>query len=169
METRSITFASLMETRNNGSEIYDWWCTVYPFQEYAAAGTFKQNYAKILLLLLRLRQACDHPLLVKGHQSVFKGDGSIEMAKKLSKERVIDLLARLEVSALCAVCGVSKLYILLVFWSAPVLSYFPNMWGVILESYHLYDLCPYKSSASNLHGWTYLGSYNDWTQPRFAT
>uniref|UniRef100_A0ACD5ZZ55 Uncharacterized protein n=1 Tax=Avena sativa TaxID=4498 RepID=A0ACD5ZZ55_AVESA len=73
-------------------------------QEYAAAGTLKQNYANILLLLLRLRQACDHPLLVKGHQSVFKGDGSIEAAKKLSKERVIDLLARLEVSALCAVC-----------------------------------------------------------------
>uniref|UniRef100_A0ACD5ZZC5 Uncharacterized protein n=1 Tax=Avena sativa TaxID=4498 RepID=A0ACD5ZZC5_AVESA len=74
------------------------------FKEYAAAGTLKQNYANILLLLLRLRQACDHPLLVKGHQSVFKGDGSIEAAKKLSKERVIDLLARLEVSALCAVC-----------------------------------------------------------------
>lgn len=74
------------------------------FKEYAAAGTLKQNYANILLLLLRLRQACDHPLLVKGHQSVFKGDGSIEMAKQLSKERVIDLLARLEVSALCAVC-----------------------------------------------------------------
>uniref|UniRef100_M8AYM2 Putative ATP-dependent helicase n=1 Tax=Aegilops tauschii TaxID=37682 RepID=M8AYM2_AEGTA len=73
-------------------------------REYAAAGTVKQNYANILLLLLRLRQACDHPLLVKGHQSVFKGDGSIEMAKQLSKERVIDLLARLEVSALCAVC-----------------------------------------------------------------
>lgn len=46
---------------------------------------------------------------MKGHQSVFKGDGSIEMAKQLSKERVIDLLARLEVSALCAVCRVSDL------------------------------------------------------------
>jgi hypothetical protein len=45
---------------------------------------------------------------VKGHQSVFKGDGSIEMAKQLSKEKVIDLLARLEVSALCAVCRVSN-------------------------------------------------------------
>ncbi|XP_010234334.1 helicase-like transcription factor CHR28 isoform X2 [Brachypodium distachyon] len=74
------------------------------FKEYAAAGTVKQNYANILLLLLRLRQACDHPLLVKGHQTVFKGDGSIEMAKQLSKERVIDLLARLEVSSLCAIC-----------------------------------------------------------------
>ena len=47
---------------------------------------------------------------MKGHQSVFKGDGSIEMAKQLSKERVIDLLARLEVSALCAVCRVSEIF-----------------------------------------------------------
>ncbi|VAI75716.1 unnamed protein product [Triticum turgidum subsp. durum] len=31
------------------------------FKEYAAAGTVKQNYANILLLLLRLRQACDTP------------------------------------------------------------------------------------------------------------
>jgi hypothetical protein len=97
---------------------------VYPFQEYAAAGTLKQNYANILLLLLRLRQACDHPLLVKGHQSVFKGDGSIEVAKKLPKERVIDLLARLEVSALCAVCRVSNYLEVHLFF---LFSYFPNM------------------------------------------
>ncbi|KQK18942.1 helicase-like transcription factor CHR28 [Brachypodium distachyon] len=74
------------------------------FKEYAAAGTLNQNYANILLLLLRLRQACDHPLLVKGHQSVFKGDGSIERARQLPKDLVIDLLAKLEVSSLCAVC-----------------------------------------------------------------
>ncbi|KAF2303400.1 hypothetical protein GH714_017958 [Hevea brasiliensis] len=35
------------------------------FKEYAAAGTVKQNYVNILLMLLRLRQACDHPLLVR--------------------------------------------------------------------------------------------------------
>ncbi|GJN39518.1 hypothetical protein PR202_gb28642 [Eleusine coracana subsp. coracana] len=72
---------------------------------YAAAGTLKQNYANILLMLLRLRQACDHPLLVKGNESEHGGDGSIEMAKQLSKEVVIDLLAKLEVgSAICTVC-----------------------------------------------------------------
>ncbi|KAL5231586.1 hypothetical protein ABZP36_030362 [Zizania latifolia] len=75
------------------------------FKAYAAAGTLKQNYANILLMLLRLRQACDHPLLVKGHQSDYKGDGSIEMAKQLPKEMVIDLLAKLEVTTLCSVCN----------------------------------------------------------------
>jgi hypothetical protein len=61
---------------------------------------------------------------VKGHQSVFKGDGSIEVAKKLPKERVIDLLARLEVSALCAVCRVSNYLEVHLFF---LFSYFPNM------------------------------------------
>uniref|UniRef100_A0A0D9X514 RING-type domain-containing protein n=1 Tax=Leersia perrieri TaxID=77586 RepID=A0A0D9X514_9ORYZ len=75
------------------------------FKAYAAAGTLKQNYANILLMLLRLRQACDHPLLVKGHQSEYKGDGSIEMAKQLPKEMIINLLAKLEVAALCSVCN----------------------------------------------------------------
>lgn len=80
-----------------------------PFQAYAAAGTLKQNYANILLMLLRLRQACDHPLLVKGHQSEYKGDGSIEMAKQLPKEMIINLLAKLEVGEFCSVCSVSNL------------------------------------------------------------
>ncbi|CAN6175220.1 unnamed protein product [Urochloa humidicola] len=76
------------------------------FKAFAAAGTLKQNYANILLMLLRLRQACDHPLLVKGGQSDYRGDGSIEMAKQLPKEVVIDLLAKVEVgSALCPLCS----------------------------------------------------------------
>ncbi|RLN35333.1 putative ATP-dependent helicase C17A2.12-like isoform X1 [Panicum miliaceum] len=76
------------------------------FKAFAAAGTLKQNYANILLMLLRLRQACDHPLLVKGNQSEYGGDGSIEMAKQLPKEVVIDLLAKVEVgSALCTLCN----------------------------------------------------------------
>uniref|UniRef100_A0ACD5UUY2 Uncharacterized protein n=1 Tax=Avena sativa TaxID=4498 RepID=A0ACD5UUY2_AVESA len=35
------------------------------FKKFAASGTIKQNYANILVLLLRLRQACDHPFLLK--------------------------------------------------------------------------------------------------------
>jgi SNF2 family DNA or RNA helicase len=85
-------------------------CVICPFQVYAAAGTLKQNYANILLMLLRLRQACDHPLLVKGNESEHGGDGSIEMAKQLPKEVVIDLLAKLELgSAICTVCTVSNI------------------------------------------------------------
>ncbi|CAN7050800.1 helicase-like transcription factor CHR28 [Brassica rapa] len=35
------------------------------FEAYAAAGAVYSNYAYILVMLLRLRQACDHPWLVK--------------------------------------------------------------------------------------------------------
>ncbi|XP_057962777.1 helicase-like transcription factor CHR28 isoform X2 [Malania oleifera] len=76
------------------------------FKAYAAAGTVNQNYANILLMLLRLRQACDHPLLVKGFNSESVGKYSIEMAKRLPKDMVINLLDLLETSlAICRVCS----------------------------------------------------------------
>ncbi|KAL6542853.1 hypothetical protein OROHE_010373 [Orobanche hederae] len=76
------------------------------FAEYAAAGTVKQNYINILLMLLRLRQACDHPLLVKGFSSNSKLTSSIEMAKKLSREKQNFLLSCLEASlAICGICN----------------------------------------------------------------
>lgn len=84
--------------------IYCLWLTL---QEYAAAGTVKQNYANILLMLLRLRQACDHPLLVKGYHSDSVGEASIEMARKLPREMLISFLGLLEASlAICGVCSV---------------------------------------------------------------
>uniref|UniRef100_A0A6V7QZ65 Helicase-like transcription factor CHR28 n=1 Tax=Ananas comosus var. bracteatus TaxID=296719 RepID=A0A6V7QZ65_ANACO len=76
------------------------------FKEYAAAGTLKQNYASILLLLLRLRQACDHPLLVKGHHSDNVGSDSLEMARQLPRDMQISLLSKLEgSSAICSICS----------------------------------------------------------------
>lgn len=63
-----------------------------------------QNYANILLMLLRLRQACDHPLLVKGFNSESVEKDSAEMANQLPREMVVDLLNRLT-SALCHVCN----------------------------------------------------------------
>ncbi|KAG8365487.1 hypothetical protein BUALT_Bualt18G0109900 [Buddleja alternifolia] len=75
------------------------------FAEYAAAGTVKQNYVNILLMLLRLRQACDHPLLVKGFNSNSRMTSCIEMAKKLSREKQHFLLNCLEASlAICGIC-----------------------------------------------------------------
>ncbi|KAL2541270.1 SNF2 domain-containing protein/helicase domain-containing protein/zinc finger protein-related [Abeliophyllum distichum] len=75
------------------------------FKAYAAAGTVNQNYANILLLLLRLRQACDHPLLVKGLSSDPVGKVSSDMAKRLPKELLVNLLRLLETSlAICLVC-----------------------------------------------------------------
>lgn len=75
------------------------------FKAYAAAGTVNQNYANILLMLLRLRQACDHPLLVKGLSSDPVGKVSSDMAKMLPRELQVNLLKQLETSlAICLVC-----------------------------------------------------------------
>ncbi|XP_019445634.1 PREDICTED: helicase-like transcription factor CHR28 isoform X2 [Lupinus angustifolius] len=76
------------------------------FQEYANAGTVKQNYVNILLMLLRLRQACDHPLLVKHYNSDSLWRSSAELAKKIPQEKQISLLKCLEASlALCGICN----------------------------------------------------------------
>ncbi|XP_020257734.1 helicase-like transcription factor CHR28 isoform X2 [Asparagus officinalis] len=76
------------------------------FREYEDAGTVKQNYVNILLMLLRLRQACDHPLLVKGCDSNSSQKSSMEMAKKLPKDKKIELLSCLEITlAICTICN----------------------------------------------------------------
>ncbi|CAH2036333.1 unnamed protein product [Thlaspi arvense] len=74
-------------------------------QAYAAAGTLNQNYANILLMLLRLRQACDHPQLVKGHNSDSVGKESEKAAKRLHREVKVSLLNRLQSSPICCVCS----------------------------------------------------------------
>ncbi|KAL0696837.1 hypothetical protein Bca4012_064017 [Brassica carinata] len=75
------------------------------FKAYADAGTLNQNYANILLMLLRLRQACDHPQLVKGFKSDSVGKESEEAAKRLSREVRVSLLNRLESSPICRACN----------------------------------------------------------------
>ncbi|OIV91249.1 hypothetical protein TanjilG_30471 [Lupinus angustifolius] len=76
------------------------------FKAYAAAGTVNQNYANILLMLLRLRQACDHPLLVKDYNSNPVGQDSVEMAKRLPRDLVTNLYMELDTtSAICHVCN----------------------------------------------------------------
>ncbi|KAG7033888.1 Helicase-like transcription factor CHR28 [Cucurbita argyrosperma subsp. argyrosperma] len=76
------------------------------YEEYAAAGTVKQNYVNILLMLLRLRQACDHPLLVKPYDSKSLWRSSVDVAKKLPREKQIFLLNCLEASlAICGICN----------------------------------------------------------------
>ncbi|KFK40731.1 hypothetical protein AALP_AA2G033800 [Arabis alpina] len=66
------------------------------FREYAEAGTVKQNYVNILLMLLRLRQACDHPLLVNGEYS-FTWGSSLELAKKQNSSQTS--------LAICGICN----------------------------------------------------------------
>ncbi|CAA7048376.1 unnamed protein product [Microthlaspi erraticum] len=74
-------------------------------KKYAAAGTLNQNYANILLMLLRLRQACDHPELVKRYSSDSVGKESEEAAKKLPREARVNLLNCLESSPICRECN----------------------------------------------------------------
>ncbi|ONI10324.1 hypothetical protein PRUPE_4G040600 [Prunus persica] len=76
------------------------------FEEYAAAGTVKQNYVNILLMLLRLRQACDHPLLVRRYDSHSLWRSSVENAKKLPRDKQLSLMNCLEASlAICGLCN----------------------------------------------------------------
>lgn len=75
------------------------------FKAYAAAGTICQNYVNILYMLLRLRQACDHPVLVKGFCSDSIGKVSCEAAKALPRELLLNLLGQVETSsAICLAC-----------------------------------------------------------------
>ncbi|CAO2842686.1 unnamed protein product [Amaranthus hypochondriacus] len=76
------------------------------FQAYAESGTVKQNYVNILLMLLRLRQACDHPFLVQGYDSSSILKSSLHIAEKLPQEQKISLLKCLEASL--AICGICK-------------------------------------------------------------
>ncbi|XP_076940885.1 helicase-like transcription factor CHR28 [Bidens hawaiensis] len=77
------------------------------FEKYAAAGTVKENYVNILLMLLRLRQACDHPLLVKRcGSSSYRRRLSVEKAKQLPQQKLNRLLNCLEASlAICSICN----------------------------------------------------------------
>ncbi|KFK38999.1 hypothetical protein AALP_AA3G186900 [Arabis alpina] len=73
------------------------------FQAYAAEGTVYQNYASILVMLLRLRQACDHPNLVK---LAFSCEFWKEPLRKIPRESLYNLLSLLDTSSTicCSVC-----------------------------------------------------------------
>lgn len=76
-------------------------------QDYAAAGTLQSNYVNILWMLLRLRQACDHPLLVKGHHYQSTQKVVLDSAKKLTAEKRQHLLSLLEGNRdICRICSV---------------------------------------------------------------
>ncbi|XP_058725735.1 helicase-like transcription factor CHR28 [Vicia villosa] len=66
----------------------------------------KQNYVHILSMLLRLRQACNHPQLVKGYNSTSHWTSSVETTVKIPRERQLILLKCLEACvALCGICN----------------------------------------------------------------
>ena len=71
--------------------------TQLQFNKYLRSGTVGRNYSNILVLLLRLRQACCHPHLIKDFgQQGFGGDVSADDMLKLAKELTPDVVARLK-------------------------------------------------------------------------
>lgn len=59
-----------VEFSENEQKFYDalWSNSKMAFEAMVAQGTALSNYAHVLELLLRVRQACDHPRLVIDHQ-----------------------------------------------------------------------------------------------------
>lgn len=87
--------------------------TQLQFNKYLKAGTVGRNYSNVLVLLLRLRQACCHPHLIKDHgMSSGVADISAEDMIKLARDLAPDVVARIkekggmnEQSALeCPIC-----------------------------------------------------------------
>ncbi|ROW02910.1 hypothetical protein VSDG_01773 [Cytospora chrysosperma] len=76
------------------------------FNKYLAAGAVMKNYAYILVLILRLRQVCDHPFLIKNHGipegAKLGADEMIKLACKLP-EKVVARIKAQDVFQ-CALC-----------------------------------------------------------------
>ncbi|KZF22107.1 hypothetical protein L228DRAFT_239121 [Xylona heveae TC161] len=80
--------------------------TVLQFNKYLKAGTVGRNYSNILVLLLRLRQACCHPHLIKDFGVAANAELSTNDMLALAKELAPDVVARIkEIAAFeCPVC-----------------------------------------------------------------
>ena len=82
--------------------------TQLAFNKYLKAGTVGRNYSNVLVLLLRLRQACCHPHLIKDFG--IQGAGTSEMPQEdllaFAKELPADVVARLaaETAFECPIC-----------------------------------------------------------------
>lgn len=67
------------------------------FNKYLKSGTVGRNYSNILVLLLRLRQACCHPHLIKDFgEASGNADVTAEEMIKLAKELAPDVVARVQ-------------------------------------------------------------------------
>lgn len=70
--------------------------TQLQFNRFLKAGTIGRNYSNVLVLLLRLRQACCHPHLIKDFgQASGSSDLSDEEMVKLAQELVPAVIARI--------------------------------------------------------------------------
>ncbi|KAF3771093.1 hypothetical protein M406DRAFT_336613 [Cryphonectria parasitica EP155] len=76
------------------------------FNKYLKAGTVLKNYIYVLVLLLRLRQACDHPHLIKNHGTPegtsLGADEMLALALKLKPDVVARIKAQEQFE--CPIC-----------------------------------------------------------------
>lgn len=81
--------------------------TQLQFNKYLKAGTVGRNYSNMLVLLLRLRQACCHPHLIKDFGVEAPGelsdDERLAIAKQLARD-VVDRIKATEGNFECPVC-----------------------------------------------------------------
>ena len=95
---RAVDFTSAERTFYNGLFTQ----SKTEFEGFAAAGSIMANFAAILVLLLRLRQACDHPFLVLGgprreraaRTKQQQRRGSAQSAKEAKAARFVSRLYR---------------------------------------------------------------------------
>jgi SNF2 family DNA or RNA helicase len=75
-------------------------------KKYQAAGTLGRNFSNALVLLLRLRQACLHPRLIKEITKAGSAELTLEQQVKLAKEFTPATVARIKgVQTFdCAIC-----------------------------------------------------------------
>lgn len=74
--------------------------TQIQFNKYMRANTVGKNYSNVLVLLLRLRQACCHPHLITDFEEapVAGGDLSVEAMIELAKTLGPDVVGRLTIA-----------------------------------------------------------------------
>ncbi|KAL8783322.1 MAG: hypothetical protein Q9213_004697 [Squamulea squamosa] len=70
--------------------------TQLQFNRYLKAGTVGRNYSNVLVLLLRLRQACCHPHLIKDYGVPSSAaESTSEDLEKMARELASDVVARI--------------------------------------------------------------------------
>lgn len=73
------------------------------FNTYVASGTLLNNYAHIFDLLMRLRQAVDHPYLVIHSQSARRHQDNIQLRETTTVPTLNGQMDHLE-ERLCSIC-----------------------------------------------------------------
>jgi SNF2 family DNA or RNA helicase len=72
--------------------------TQLQFNKYLKQGSVMKNYANVLVLLLRLRQCCCHPHLIRDYATSISTDLAPETMVDLAKELSEDVIARIKES-----------------------------------------------------------------------